>query len=262
MNRPLPRSEPLAALAIQRARAVRKDVGYEHPTELPIEVLAHLRNALVRPAPTTGGRANIVRLGTRAIISVADRLSAEARRWAIAHELGHLETHSGAGYLGLCTGEDMLLDHLGSGQEQEANAFAAELLMPEDLYKKRCDVARVTWAPIRALAADFQVSVTAAGLRFLAFTDDRVAVVSSKNGVVQWTFSTRDFGPRLKKGERLDPMSLAYDVFAKGRCSEVPETVDASAWVPNARDGSEVIEHLLPMSAYNTVLSLLWFPAK
>ena len=74
MNRPLPRSEPLAAMAIQRARAVRKDVGYEHPTELPIEVLAHIRNALVRPAPTTGGRANIVRLGTRAIISVADRL--------------------------------------------------------------------------------------------------------------------------------------------------------------------------------------------
>jgi nucleoside-diphosphate-sugar epimerase len=78
---------------------------------------------------------------------------------------------------------------------------------------------------------------------------------------VQWSRATRDFGPRLKKGDKLDSFSLAYDFFAKGKCSEAPETVDASAWVPNAREGDEVVEHPLPMPKYNTVLSLLWFRA-
>ena len=256
-----PRREPLNALAIQRARTVRREIGYVHPTELPIEVLAHMREALVRPTPTTGARANVIRVGKRAIVSVAEGLSLEQRRWAIAHELGHLEAHPGVSYVGLCTGEDMLLDYLGSGREQEANAFAAELLMPEDLYARRCDVARVTWSPIKTLGEEFQVSVTAAALLFLAFTYDRVAVVSSKDGIVQWTRATRDFGRRLNRGEKLDKGSLAYDFFAKGQCSEAAETVDASAWVPNARDGSEIVEHSLPMPRYRTVLSLLWFPA-
>lgn len=132
MDSPRLRREPLINLGIKRARVVRQEVGYLHPTELPIEVLAHMRKALVRPAPTTGARANVVRIADCAIVSVAGGLPDDQRRWAIAHELGHVELHPGVSYVGLCTGEDMLLDYLGSGREQEANAFAAELLMPED----------------------------------------------------------------------------------------------------------------------------------
>ncbi len=231
-----------------------------HPTEIPIEVLAHMRGALVRPAPATGARANLIRVGGRAVIGVADALPDEQRRWAIAHELGHLELHPGTSYFGLCTGDDMLLDYLASGQEQEANAFAAELLMPDDLYGPKCDVRRVTWAPIKALAEEFKVSLTAAALRFLAFTYDRVAVVACKDGAVQWSRATRDFGARLPRGASLDQWSLAYDFFKKGVCSEVPETVTASAWVPGARDDAELVEHVLPMPRLGTVLSLLWFP--
>lgn len=255
------RREALVNLGIERARAVRQAIGYLHPTELPIEVLAHMRKALVRPAPTTGARANVIRVADRAVISVADGLPDDQRRWAITHELGHVELHPGVSYVGLCTGEDMLLDYLGSGREQEANAFAAELLMPEDLYSPRCDVARVTWSPIKKLADEFQVSLTAAALRFLAFTYDRVAVVASKEGVVKWSRSTPDFGRRLARGDKLDSWSLAYDFFAKGQCSTAPETVTASAWVPNARDDAELVEHALPMPRLGEVLSLLWFPA-
>jgi hypothetical protein len=260
MNSFRPRREPLINLGIQRARTVQKEVGYEHPVESPIEVLAHMRKALVRPAPTTGARANVIRIADRAVVSVAEGLPEEQRRWAIAHELGHVELHPGVSYVGLCTGEDMLFDYLGSGREQEANAFAAELLMPEALFARKCDVARVTWTPIKSLAEEFKVSVTASALRFLAFTYDRVAVVSSKDGVVQWTRATRDFGPRLNRGSKLDSWSLAYDYFNNGECSAIPETVTASAWVPNASDSSEVVEHALPMPRLGVVLSLLWFP--
>src|SRR5580692_4968917 len=102
--------QPILALGIQHARAVRTEVGYKHPTELEIEVIAHMRGALVRASPTTGSRASLLRVGERGIIGIAQGLPAEQRRWAIAHELGHFETHANVSYLGLCTGEDLRTD--------------------------------------------------------------------------------------------------------------------------------------------------------
>ncbi len=250
----------LPSLGVQAALRVQRDVGYQHPTELEVEILAYLRGAFVRASPSTGARANLLRLGDRGIISVADNLPHEQRRWAIAHELGHFEIHAGVSYLGLCTGEDLRFDYERSGRELEANAFAAELLMPEDSFAARCDLPKVTWAPILRLAQEFEVSPTAAALRLLSFTPDRVAVVASKDGKVLWTQGTRDFGPRPVRGSRVDQWTLAYDFFEKGQASKVAETVNAEAWIPSTRE-EEVIEHVLPMPRYRMALSLLWFRA-
>jgi len=253
---------PMPEVAVKRARVVRAEVGYAHPTELEIDVIAHIRRALVRDSPTRGARANLLRLGQRGVISVACGLPLDQRRWAVAHELGHFETHAAVSYLGVCVGEDLRFSYDASGHEQEANAFAAELLMPEDLFAPKCDVPKVSWTPIVKLAEEFQVSVTAAALRFLAFTWDRVAVMACKDGKVAWCQSTRDFGRRLATGTPVDQWSLAYDFFKKGQASQIPETVSAEAWVPNARDGEEVVEHVFPMPNLGVALSLLWFPAK
>jgi Zn-dependent peptidase ImmA (M78 family) len=255
-----PAREPFLGLGFQRARLVRDAIGYQHPTELPIEVLAHMRGALVRPRPATGTRANVIRIGERAIVGIAGDLGAEQRRWAVAHELGHFELHPGVNYVGLCTGEDMLFDYRASGREQEANAFAAELLMPAELYEPRCDIAKVSWTPIKKLAEEFQVSLTAAALRLLMFTCERMAVICCKQGEVAWSQATRDFGPRLKKGTKLDSYSLAFDFFKNGSCGAVPETVAASAWVPGARDELEVMEHVFPMPRLGMAMCLVWFP--
>jgi Zn-dependent peptidase ImmA (M78 family) len=253
---------PMPEIAVRRARVVRAEVGYAHPTEMEIEVLAHIRHALVRESPTSGARANLLRLGERGVISVASGLPLDQRRWAVAHELGHFEIHGAVSYLGVCIGEDLRHSYDTSGHEQEANAFAAELLMPQDLFGPKCDVAKVSWTPIIKLAQEFQVSVTAAVLRFLAFTWDRVAVIACVDGKVAWSQSTRDFGRRLVKGTPVDQWSLAYDFFKNGEASQIPETVSAAAWVPDAPDGDEVVEHVLPMPNYGMALSLLWFPAK
>src|SRR5205807_9359977 len=59
------------------------------------------------------------------------------RRFVIAHELGHLLLGHGSDILKLCDEGDLL--EWAKGQrpyENEANEFAAELLMPEDLDRK------------------------------------------------------------------------------------------------------------------------------
>jgi hypothetical protein len=156
----------------------------------------------------------------------------------------------------------MLFDYRNSGREQEANAFAAELLMPQDLFEPACDLAKVAWEPIRALADGYQVSVTAAALRFLAFTWERVAVVAARDGTISWCQATRDFGPWPRKGAALDQGTLAYDFFAKNKVWDIPQTVDATAWIEHPRGDSEVVEHVLAMPRYRTTMSLLWFPVR
>jgi Zn-dependent peptidase ImmA (M78 family) len=255
-----PKREPILSLGIQCARVVRQEIGYDHPTELELEVIAHIRGALVRASPTTGSRACLMRVGDRGVIGVACGLSDGERRWAIAHELGHFEAHSNVSYLGLCTGEDLRSDYGRDGREPEANAFAAELLLPEDLVRKRCDVAEVKWDPIERLAEDFQVSLMAAARRFVIFTDDRVAVVCCKEGKVAWSDGNRAFGRRPARGAKVDQWSLAYDFFTKGDVTRRRETVSAGAWIADVSDNLELVEHVIPMPRLGLTFSLLWFP--
>jgi Zn-dependent peptidase ImmA (M78 family) len=253
------RREPIRALGVAAARKVRAAIGYDHPTDLEIEVLAFMRGALVRPTPARGARANLIRLGERGIIGVADGLTVGERRWAIAHELGHFEAHVDTSFLGLCSGDDMLPSYRTSGLEPEANAFAAELLMPEELFRPRCDVAKVAWGPIETLARSFRVSTMAAALRFIAFTDERVALVCMKNGVVSWVSATRDFGSRPKRGSKVAPWTEARAFFDKGDVAESPQTVSASAWVDDAEDDDDLVEHVLPLRSHGMAMSLLWW---
>lgn len=253
--------DPLPGLAIERARVVLRDLDLKHPTEIEIEAIAYARGALVRAAPTKGARANLLRMGDRGVISVSD-LRLEQRRWAIAHELGHFETHANVSYLGFCTGDDLRADYHGSGREPEANAFAAELLMPEDLFQKKVDkVERPSWKAVQDLAAEFQVSLTAGAKRFVELSWERVALFISKDGKIVGNPGRRDFGTRRKKGESLDRGSLAHDYFATKKKWSGAQRVSADAWSPTARDG-EVYEELFFLDAYESVLSLVWYPAR
>jgi Zn-dependent peptidase ImmA (M78 family) len=257
-NKPAGRA-PILALGIQQARSVRKEIGYTRPTDLEIEVIAHMRGALVRATPTTGSRATLLRIGSAGVIGVAAGLTDGERRWAVAHELGHFETHANVSYLGLCTGDDLRSPYGSDGREPEANAFAAELLLPEDLVRRRCDVAEVRWEPIEQLATDFQVSLMAAARRFVGFTDDRVAVVCCKDGKIDWSDGNRSFGRRPVRGAKVDQWSLAHDFFTKGNVTRRRETVRASAWIPDVSDELDVLEHVIPMPRRGLTFSLLWF---
>jgi hypothetical protein len=254
--------DPLPGIAVARAREVLSELGLKHPTELQIEAIAHARGALVRGAPTRGARANLLRMGDRAIISVDD-LPTDQRRWAIAHELGHFEVHADVSYLGFCTGEDLRADYHRSGREPEANAFAAELLMPETLFQKAVDkVAKPAWREVQAIAAGFEVSLTAAAHRFIELSWERVALFISRDGRIVSNRGRRDFGTRVKKGDPLHSGSLAYDYFAKKKVWPGGQHVSAQAWSPTARDSDEVMEEVFVMEAYGSVLSLVWWPAR
>jgi len=105
------------------------------------------------------------------------------RRFSIAHELGHLEMHRLQSRLALCTGED-IDDWRGrrasAHREQDANEFAAALLLPERFLGPLCTHKAPSLELVAELADTFEVSLTATALRYLHFCNEACAVVFEK----------------------------------------------------------------------------------
>lgn len=187
---------------------------------------------------------------------------ARRRRFVIAHEIGHLELHRTENQIALC--DEAKIDEIyDQGTERESNAFATELLMPKALWSKRVDVAKPDLEVVSKLADAFEVSFTAAAIRFAKLCPERCAVVFSRGGVIKWSASSPEFGHFIQWGSQLNPYTLAHDYFAKGAVGDRPETVDATAWLASDRlsRDDDLVEHSRPIPSLRAVLSLLWIPS-
>lgn len=170
--------------------------------------------------------------------------------------------HKTESYLGLCTGEQLVTDYEGGGTEAEANAFAAEFLMPDKLFQPRTQAREVTWNVPRRLAVEFQVTLSAAALRFAELSDERTAVIYSVDAKVKWARRSRTFGKLIERGSKLDGYSLAIDAFAGKTLPDRSETVEASAWKPDAREDEILKEHSFYLPSLRAVMTLLWLPVR
>lgn len=248
IRRPADRS-----LGAAKARQVATALGLSHPLQGSIDAIAFERGALVVDRPINGARARLVKASGQALIVVSDKLQGAARRFAIAHEIGHHELHAAQGSLDVCTGEDFR--KRDTSKEGEANAFAAELLMPRDLVRSLCDVARPTLAVGRRIAADFQVSLLAATIRFVELCDEKCAVVVCARGRVEWAFGSAALARPPRNGDPVQPQTLAYDPFHGRPLRSEPEDVPADAWLDGM--SGDVVEHTMAGPAGSTI-SLLW----
>ena len=249
--------------AASAARNVLSDLQIRHPTETELENIAFMRGATVRTIPLMGAEGRLTRVaGGRAFISVASRIAySPRRRWVIAHELGHFETHDDENQLEICDEQD-IDQRYDPGTEREANAFAAELLMPSSLWEKRVDVKEPTLVAVSELADEFQVSLIAAAIRFVKLSPERCALVFAKQERVQWAAYSSDFGFWIDPHHPLDPYTVAMDYFKKGFVTSEREIVSARSWVtaPSLTDDDDLVEYCRPVPSLEATLSLLWIP--
>jgi Zn-dependent peptidase ImmA (M78 family) len=103
----------------------------------------------------------------RAVIGVNSRHASTRQRFTVAHEIGHLEMHKGQPVFIDRFVRVNMRDGQSSPEERQANAFAAELLMPRSLVPGEIDRAlakRPDLTPpelVSTLAERFQVSPAA-----------------------------------------------------------------------------------------------------
>lgn len=234
------------------------------PQDIIVEDIAWARNALVVYDRLDSAAARLVVRGDRAIITVSTRITNDGqRRFAVAHELGHLELHRKLNDLNLCVEGEL---EVGPGRkgipepELEASAFASVLLMPTAFFGPLCERRTPSLALVQDLADRFDTSLTATALRYLTFCDEQCAIVWSERGRIKWYRGTRDFGYHVRVGEALDPYSIAVDFFDGKALPRRSTAVDASCWLAPGRWHHDAMlqEDSLPLPGLGAVITLLW----
>src|SRR5207245_2631654 len=105
--------------------------------------------------------------------------------FTVAHEFGHYLMHRAKNPNGLrCGQQDVGRWDSEYGQiEYQANVFAANLLMPLDGYRRQIDArSKVDIDMLAHCAERYRVSLIAAVLRWLEYTERRAVLVVSRDG--------------------------------------------------------------------------------
>lgn len=200
------------------------------------------------------------------------------KRTVIAHELGHFKLHQNK-QKG-CNGLELLTHQRNKPQENEANIFAAELLMPEEWIKDFMRGKKFDKNLLTMFCEYFNVSISSAALRISILDVLPLAVIMSKNGVVQWSSISKSFPFKwIPAGYKVNSNSYAYDLFKMQENTTNDSTgsnyegfifeensigfeeVLADAWFWEDRNYKKnflMYEYNIPMPNYNSVLTILF----
>jgi Zn-dependent peptidase ImmA (M78 family) len=194
-------------------------------------------------------------LKSEGVILIKKNSPVERQRFTVGHEVGHFLNYwhqppKGGFY---CSKLDMLASGEGGSKraqmESEANEFAAEMLMPEPLFRGDLNKGPspglehvVRWS------ADYETSKLATTRRLVDLCDSPSALVQSKDGVVGYVHRRKDTFPfvELKRGMAIPKKSLtARFSGSEDGCSNTDET-EPSHWISrDLRRGATMLEQVL-----------------
>lgn len=159
--------------------------------------------------------------------------SAGRINFTLGHEFGHYLIHRLSHPAGIeCGDQDMVRWDSDYAQlEQQANEFAVGLLMPLDDFRRQIDPkAKPSLEEIGACAKRYDVSLIAATLRWLQYTERRSVLVVSRDGFILWA---RSSGRALRTG--------AY--FKTVGRPPIPIPALSLAARPSLLVGADTVEH-------------------
>lgn len=185
-------------------------------------------------------------------------------RFTQAHELGHYILHRLTKDQFTCSYEDMI-DWTSNGKniEAEADSFASSVLMPIDDYRNQIASA-VDIETFKKCSARYGVSLTAALLKWINYTEEKAVLILSSSGYMNWSVSSRSAwksGAYFKtKGNTvpLPSQSLAAspDVTDDWKGTGVP----TKAWFEHADTNANLREMKFTSEQYELVITLLCLP--
>ena len=181
----------------------------------------------------------------------ADRVGerdAPRARFTLAHELGHyyIDEHRNALAAGRAPAHRSLCDYVSQNlAEQEADHFAANLLMPHDRFGAKARTAPAGLAGILSLAGMFGASLTSTAIRYAECDVSPCAVVKWNWKSYAWKWlSSSAFLARFRRTVEA-PAELVPDCpTARALAHEAPPEsgyfeagTTASAWFPRVKPG-------------------------
>lgn len=152
----------------------RADIGTGNEPRVDVNKIAEMLDIEVRESPLGDVSGLLFREGKQVIIGVNSQHYLTRRRFTIAHEIGHHQLHShnplyvDKGFA--VRRRDQRSSEAVDIEEIEANAFAAELLMPAWMLEKEPELQKVgidQEQDIQALAERYGVSEQAMTFRLI-----------------------------------------------------------------------------------------------
>lgn len=201
---------------IRHPEELLREFGVSHPDQIDLEAIAWTQNARVQYRPLKGCEARIVGAGNRAKISLKPDGNPRRRRFSLAHEIGHWQCHRGQTLV--CQADDIETGSMiGKLPERAADRFAAQLLMPEFLIREslRGYNNRFDMKTMRALAEDFNMSLTAAAIRLVERNTAPSLLICHTSKGRKWFTRSPKVDHRWFPMTNLDRDSLAFDVLFK-----------------------------------------------
>ncbi len=161
-----------------------------------------------------------------------------------------------------CKSVDIHSFKSGKQWENEANTFAAELLMYKPWFGDFIRQRKINIELIKDVAGHFDVSLTAAAFRYAEIGKYPVAVIMSTNGVVKWSKINEYFPFKwIPNGYKVKSDSAAYDYFAGKEVQTCEDLMPAHTWFSEdykVDKNTYLYEQNFVMKNYKSVLTLLW----
>ena len=189
-----------------------------------------------------------------------DSLSVPGRiNFVLAHEFGHYLRHRQELDEFFCSQRDVTQwDREDAARESDANQFASYLLMPIDDFRKQVSGQTIDLDLLGHCADRYGVSLTAATLKWLEFTEQRALLVAAREGYILWAKPSE---PARKSGGYIRTKGLVVPVpsgsVAGGAfgASELRASVElpAGVWFPN----EPATEMTIVSDRFDMTLSLL-----
>lgn len=187
--------------------------------------------------------------------------------FSIAHELGHYLLHRDKYPNGKrCTTRDMLDWNSEEAQvEGEANRFAANILMPLDDFRDQVRRWKATDLSLFDKLTDrYKVSLSAAILRWLGYTEERAMIVVSRDGFIDWAWSSK---PLFRSGifyrARQETIELPAASLAAKRDTSIDNKIGITH-PPGVWTGDEEVREMTVFTNdySNMTISLLKYPKR
>ena len=196
----------------------------------------------------------------RGIIAVRGDIREEGRKlFTVAHEVGHYLLPQHGLEPALCRGGEVQSWSLRLlAREQDANTFAAEILIPREVVLPLAQEPP-SFAHINDLASRRRTSLTATGVRYVELAERRLALVYSQKGEIAWYRASVEFKRGIPIGQ-VGRHTVAGRLFSGGDSPNCFVELPAIEWLydVNLREDSRLLEWSRPLPLYDAVLTLLY----
>lgn len=251
---------------------LREEIGIDDPTEIPLEDVIVAYGGYLQNKPMGNVDGRIVYGKKISSIYINSEIKYEGRRrFALAHELGHLLMHKGSPL----HDDNVSLDWFNSTekqlkkgvQEYEANQFATEYLMPSDLFYNEAKGNVFNPTLIRSLADRFNASLTSVAFKCFDVDIHPIAMFHIFNGKVKYWKKSADLKVFIKNVPKLSPpddsVAMEYieaDYEPIYKTEELVQSIDKSTWFELREDERDTgfFEYCIVAKSYKNILSIVW----